>query len=85
VVRTHPSIRDCAVVGVEDPEWGESVSVALVLEKGCPITLDDLRAWAKERLAVAKVPKRMLVLNELPRNAMGKVSKPEVAQLFKQH
>ncbi len=85
VVRTHPSIRDCAVVGVEDPEWGELVSVALVLEKGCPITLDDLRAWAKERLAVAKVPKRMLVLNELPRNAMGKVSKPEVAQLFKQH
>lgn len=71
-------------MGAADPEWGELVCAALVLEEGCHITVDDLRAWAKERLAVAKVPKRILVLDELPRNAMGKVSKPEVARLFEQ-
>jgi malonyl-CoA/methylmalonyl-CoA synthetase len=82
VLRTHPDIRDGAIVGMTDPEWGELVCAALVLEEGCDLTLDDLRAWAKKRLAVAKVPKRMLVIGELPRNAMGKVSKPEVARLF---
>ena len=82
VLRTHPDIHDCAIVGIEDAEWGQRVSAALVLEEGRQIALNDLRSWAKERLAVAKIPKSILVLEQLPRNAMGKVSKPEVLQLF---
>ncbi len=41
-----------------------------------------MRAWGKERLATAKVPSRVLVLDELPRNALGKVTKPAVANSF---
>lgn len=82
VLRTHSEIQDCAVVGVADPEWGERVCAALVLKSGSDLTLETLRKWAKERLATYKVPAQILSVEELPRNAMGKVTKPSVAQLF---
>jgi malonyl-CoA/methylmalonyl-CoA synthetase len=82
VLRTHPDIQECAVVGVDDPEWGERVCAALVLPPQRSLTLTDFRSWAKEQLAVYKVPTRILTVEELPRNAMGKVTKPTVAQLF---
>jgi len=83
VLRDHPAIAECAVVGVPDPEWGERVAAALVLKNGAELGLDELRAWSKERLAVHKVPSRFLTLEALPRNAMGKVTKPAIAALFR--
>jgi len=82
VLRTHPDIQDCAVVGVEDAEWGERVCAALVLKSGSNLSLETLRNWAKKRLATYKVPTKILAVEELPRNAMGKVTKPNVAKLF---
>ena len=81
-LREHPAVSECAVVGVPDPEWGEGVAAALVLAEGSALDLEGLRAWAKERLAAHKVPSRLLLLEALPRNAMGKVRKPAVAALF---
>jgi malonyl-CoA/methylmalonyl-CoA synthetase len=82
VLRTHPAVRECAVVGVRDPEWGERIAAALVLHEGHELDLATLRAWGKERLALHKIPSRLLIVHELPRNAMGKVTKPEVKRLF---
>ena len=82
VLRTHPAIKECAVVGVPDPVWGERVSAALVLEDGARLSIEELRAWGKERLAQYKVPKEAVVLPELPRNAMGKVSKPDLKKII---
>ncbi len=82
VLRTHPDIQECAVVGVSDPEWGERVCAALVLKSDSDLSLESFRSWAKEYLAVYKVPTRILTLEELPRNAMGKVTKPAVVALF---
>jgi malonyl-CoA/methylmalonyl-CoA synthetase len=71
------------VVGVPDPEWGDRVCIAVVGAPGAPLpSIDELRAWGKERLAPAKVPSRLLVVDELPRNALGKVTKPAVSGLF---
>jgi malonyl-CoA/methylmalonyl-CoA synthetase len=70
------------VVGVEDPEWGDRVCVAIESRDGAALTLDALKAWAKDRLAPYKVPRELRVVDALPRNAMGKVVKPEVAKLF---
>jgi malonyl-CoA/methylmalonyl-CoA synthetase len=79
-------VAECAVVGVPDPEWGERVAAAIVLKEGLNhgdvLDLPSLRTWAKELLAAHKVPSRLLVLDALPRNAMGKVMKPSVAALF---
>ncbi len=81
-LREHPAVVECAVVGVPDDEWGERVAVALVCKAENRPDLEQLRAWAKERMAVHKVPSRLLVLDTLPRNAMGKVTKPAVRALF---
>ena len=83
VLRTHPCIAECAVVGVEDDEWGERVSAAVELRDGATLSLSDLQTWAKPRLAPYKIPRDLRPLTALPRNAMGKVTKPEVAALFK--
>jgi malonyl-CoA/methylmalonyl-CoA synthetase len=82
VLRTNPAIAECAVVGVQDPEWGERICVAVELEDGAKLNLAELQAWAKERLAPYKVPRTLACVAALPRNAMGKVMKPEVGKLF---
>jgi malonyl-CoA/methylmalonyl-CoA synthetase len=82
-LRAHPQVRDCAVVGLADDEWGERVAACIVAEGDEP-KLESLRAWAKDRLAPYKVPTRLLCAAELPRNAMGKVQKPAVRELFEQ-
>jgi acyl-CoA synthetase (AMP-forming)/AMP-acid ligase II len=73
----HPSVDDVAVVGTSDPVWGEVVT-AFVVE---PAPSDDeLQAWARERLAGYKIPRRWVRVPELPRNATGKVLKHELRE-----
>ena len=79
---THPHIKECAVVGIPDPAWGERVVAALVMREGAGLNPDALRAWGKERLAPYKVPQNALEFQELPRNAMGKVSKPDLKKII---
>jgi malonyl-CoA/methylmalonyl-CoA synthetase len=83
VLRTHPAIAECAVVGLADPEWGERVAAAVELGATAALSLAELQQWAKEHLAPYKVPRALHVVKALPRNAMGKVVKPEVAALFR--
>jgi malonyl-CoA/methylmalonyl-CoA synthetase len=82
VLRSHPGVRDCAVVGVPDPAWGDRVCAAIVVEPSSPTDASELRQFAKDRLAPYKVPKDFLLVDDLPRNAMGKVTKPAVSELF---
>ncbi len=82
VLRTHPAIAECAVVGVEDPEWGERICAAVERRGEADLTLAALQAWAKERLAPYKIPRGLRSVPALPRNALGKVTKREVAALF---
>ena len=85
VLRTHSAIKDCAVVGVADDEWGECVAVCVVLEDNTTLSLAALRAWGKQQLAPYKVPTLLYICDDLPRNVMGKVQKPQVRTLFAQH
>lgn len=80
--RNHPAIKDIAIVGLPDETWGQCVAAAIELEPGHSLDLEALRGWAKERLATYKVPRRLLVVDSLPRNVLGKVQKPRVAELF---
>jgi malonyl-CoA/methylmalonyl-CoA synthetase len=82
VLRTHPAIKECAVMGIEDPEWGERVGAALILQRGEDLTLEELRTWGKRRLAPYKVPTRVVIVDDLPRNPLGKVTKILLKKLF---
>jgi malonyl-CoA/methylmalonyl-CoA synthetase len=82
VLREHPSIADCAVVGLPDPDWGECVAAVVALREAAALTLPALREWARVRLSGPKLPRRLLVVPALPRNAMGKVVKPALITLF---
>ncbi len=78
----YPAISACAVVGVPDETWGETVAAAVVLKDDETVNLEVLRSWCKDRISHYKIPRRLLAVDELPRNAMGKVTKPDVLKLF---
>ena len=82
VLRQHPAIQDCAVVGLADDTWGEIVAVAAVTRRGTELDLPGLQAWSRERLSTEKLPRRLAVVADFPRNAMGKVMKPAVRDVF---
>jgi malonyl-CoA/methylmalonyl-CoA synthetase len=71
VLRQHPGVADVAVVGRPDPEWGERVVACVV--RADPVAAGALLAWGAERLAPYKRPREVRFVDELPRNALGKV------------
>ena len=77
VIADHPRVREVAVIGRKDDEWGE-VPVAVVAQNESEepdLGLDELNYWLRERLASFKLPKELVHVGELPRNASGKVVK----------
>jgi len=80
VLRIHPDIEDCGVVGLPDDEWGEVVAAVLVVKN--VISKEEINTWLRERLPGYKVPRLYQFVEELPRNAMGKVTKNDLKIMF---
>jgi malonyl-CoA/methylmalonyl-CoA synthetase len=81
-LRENDAVAEIAVVGLPDAEWGERVVACVVPREGRDAECEEenLRAFAKTRLAPYKVPRKVVVMRELPRNAVGKVVKPELVK-----
>lgn len=81
-LRENEAVAEVAVVGVPDPTWGDRVVAVVVPAPGreAACATEALRAWAKGRLAPYKVPREVVVMDALPRNAMGKVVKAELVR-----
>ncbi len=75
VLEQHPAVHEVAVAGVPSEKWGEEVTAYVVPSSSKVLDEKELIAFAHERLAAYKCPKRVVTLDKLPRNAMGKVQR----------
>jgi malonyl-CoA/methylmalonyl-CoA synthetase len=82
VLLTNEAISEVAVIGVEDDTWGESVMAFVVLKDGAQLDYDQLKQWCSGKMSAYKVPKQLRIVDSLPRNAMGKVTKPDLKALI---
>ncbi|WP_295789609.1 long-chain-fatty-acid--CoA ligase [uncultured Microbacterium sp.] len=80
VLASHPDIVGAAVVALPKPRGGEDVAAAIVLREGTSIEPEAVRDFCKTRLAAYKVPRRVIVVDELPRSLIGKVLRREVRE-----
>jgi acyl-CoA synthetase (AMP-forming)/AMP-acid ligase II len=78
VVADHPAVLEAAVVGEPDPYWGEVVDVVIRTVTDSVVTLDELREHCRGRLASYKIPQRLIIADELPKNPTGKIRKGEL-------
>ena len=78
VLHEHPAVKDAAVIGVPHEVLGEDIAAAVSLRPGASATPGELEDWCKARLANNKVPRTVLVLDNLPLNANGKVVKKDI-------
>jgi len=75
VLFKHPSISEVAVIGLDDEKWGEAVTAVAALKDDSSLSLEELREFAADHLAKYKIPLRLHIVDELPRNPAGKVLK----------
>lgn len=76
---THSKVSDVAVIGLTDPEWGQRVvAVVVPRDAGAPPTLDELRAWVGESLPRWCCPRQLVLVDAIPRTALGKTDRPRL-------
>src|ERR1700757_842659 len=86
VIYDHPAVREVAVFGVPDPQWGELVMACVVLKPGATLSADDLIAYCRRSLANYKIPRRIEFLDtELPKSGSGKILKRILRERFWAH
>ena len=81
----NQNIKECAVVGIENEKWGEIIVAGIVI-RDRQMELDEIQKWCSKYLSDYKIPRVIKILTELPKNSMGKITKPILKNiLVEQH
>jgi fatty-acyl-CoA synthase len=84
VLAAHPSVSEVAVIGLSDSKWGEVVTAVIVPLKGHSLQAEDVKEYCMGRLAGYKIPKRIVLVPELPKTSVGKIDKKRLVQAYSQ-
>ncbi len=79
-IKEIPSIKEAVVIGIPDQEWGQKVTAVIPLVNGTKPSIEQLRKELKPKLADFKIPKELIVVDQIPRTVLGKVKRTELAQ-----
>jgi acyl-CoA synthetase (AMP-forming)/AMP-acid ligase II len=80
VLAEHEAVDEVAVVGIPDPQWGDRIEAAITLKPGASTDGETLRAFCRDRIASFKVPKRVVIWEQMPKGPTGKIQKLEVIE-----
>lgn len=83
VLYRHPAVAECAVIGIPDPKWVEAVHAVVCLKRGATATPEELIEFCKKNIARYKAPKSIDMVQELPKNATGKILKREIRKKYR--
>ena len=78
VLYEHPGVREAAVIGMPHPSLGEEVAAVVSLKEGAEVDTDELKEYAKQRVAAYKYPRKIWFVDELPKGPTGKILKREI-------
>ncbi len=84
VIQENPAVMEVGVAGIPDANSGEAVKAWVVVKPGQTLSVDEVRAWCKERLAGYKVPKQVEFVDELPKSTVGKILRRELVRMHKE-
>lgn len=84
-IAAHPAVREACVLGMPDDKWGEVCVAVVTLRPGATLTFEDMATHLRQRLASYKMPRRLVILDELPKSAYGKVPKALVRRKLIEH
>jgi acyl-CoA synthetase (AMP-forming)/AMP-acid ligase II len=82
ILYKHPSVRECSVFGIPDPKWVEAVHAVVALRKGMMATPEELIVFCKNNMTGYKAPKSTDIIDELPKNATGKIMKRKIKEKY---
>src|SRR5262249_33750739 len=84
VLAHHPAVAEVCVVGIPAGAWGHEIAAAVTLRPGCDLTLEELRSFAASSLAPFQVPRRLRVMDSLPRSSSGKLLRRTIRDLVRE-
>ncbi len=82
LIGQHPAVHETVVVGIPDQKWGETVTAIVVLRKGITLTIEQLQDYCSTKIAKYKIPKKMIIVKELPQTPVGKIDKKTIVKMF---
>ncbi len=80
-IKGHPAVYDCLVVGIPDEKFGQAVAAVIQPREGQTVELEDLRSFLREHLSGYKLPRSLVLVDEIPRNATGKAQYPRAKEM----